>query len=106
MCHCLACQKRTGSTFGAQARWPRDKVTIEGRTTEYVRVSDSGNAVTFHFCPTCGSTVHYRIDQNPDVVAVAVGAFADPTFPAPKFSVYESRRHAWSGIPLDAEHFD
>lgn len=106
MCHCLACQKRTGSTFGAQARFPRDRVTIEGASTEYVRVGDSGNRATFHFCPTCGSTVFYWINDMPDVVAVAIGAFADPSFPAPKFSVYESRKHAWSGIPVDAEHFD
>ena len=106
MCHCLACQKRTGSTFGAQARWPRDKVTIEGVSTQYVRVADSGKRLTFQFCPMCGSTVYYRINDVPNVIAVAVGAFADPNFPAPKFSVYESRKHAWSGIPLDAEHFD
>jgi len=106
MCHCLECQKRTGSTFGAQARWPREKVTISGSSTQYVRVGDSGNKVTFHFCPTCGSTVYYGINDVPDVIAIAVGAFADPTFPQPKFSVYESRKHAWSGIPADVEHFD
>jgi len=49
MCHCLECQKRTGSTFGAQARWPREKVTISGSSTQYVRVGDSGNKVTFIF---------------------------------------------------------
>jgi len=106
MCHCLECQKRTGSTFGAQARWPREKVTISGSSTQYVRVGDSGNKVTFHFCPTCGSTVYYGINDVPDVIAIAVGAFADPTFPQPKFSVYESRKHDWSGISADVEHFD
>ena len=106
MCHCLECQKRTGSTFGAQARFPRERVTIEGVSTEYVRVADSGNRISFHFCPHCGSTVYYRIHDMPDVVAVAVGAFADPKFPAPKFSVYEARKHSWTGIPADAEHFD
>jgi hypothetical protein len=106
MCHCLACQKRTGSTFGAQARFPRDKVRIEGESTQYVRVGDSGNSATFHFCPKCGSTVYYRIDDVVDIIAVPIGAFADPLFPAPKFSVYESRKHAWSGIPSDAEHFE
>ena len=30
ICHCLACQKRTGSVFGAQARFPADAVTVEG----------------------------------------------------------------------------
>ena len=106
MCHCLACQKRTGSTFGAQARWPRDAAKIEGRSTQYVRVGDSGGSATFHFCPVCGSTVYYQIDHMPDVIAVPVGGFADPGFPSPKFSVYEERMHRWTGVPDDAEHLD
>ena len=106
MCHCLECQKRTGSTFGAQARWPRDLVTIEGRTSEYVRIADSGKRLTFYFCPHCGSTVYHQLEGFPDLVAVTMGCFADPTFPEPKFSVYESRKHPWSGIPADAQHFD
>jgi hypothetical protein len=106
MCHCLACQRRTGSAFGVQARFPRDKVSIAGRSTQYVRTADSGNQVTFHFCPDCGSTVYYRLDQAPDMIAVPVGAFADPAFPAPKVSIYEARRHAWAGAPADVEHLD
>lgn len=106
MCHCLACQRRTGSTFGVQARFPRDRVGIEGRSTSYVRTADSGNHITFHFCPACGATVYYELDDLPEVIVVAVGAFADPAFPAPRVSVYETRRHGWAGIPADAEHFD
>jgi len=30
---------------------------------------------------------------------VAVGAFADPTFPPPQSSVYDSRRHPWVQLP-------
>jgi len=106
MCHCLACQRRTGGTFAVQARFPVERVTIEGASTEYARVGDSGGTARFHFCPICGATVYYRIDGMPDVVAVPVGAFADPSFPPPKVSVYEARRHAWTGIPVDAEHWD
>jgi hypothetical protein len=106
ICHCLACQRRTGSAFGAQARFPRDKVRTEGRSTQYVRTADSGNKITFHFCPDCGATVYYRLELLPDAIAVAIGAFADPTFPAPKVSVYEARRHPWVGVPEDIEHLD
>jgi hypothetical protein len=104
VCHCLECQKRTGSAFGAQARWPAAQVAISGRAMRYVRTADSGNTVTFHFCPDCGSTVYYQLDAFPDVVAVALGAFADRDFPAPKFSVYENRKHAWTSIAGDVEH--
>lgn len=96
MCHCLECQRRTGSVFGVQARYPADRVTIEGRATEFTRPGDSGGTVTFRFCPACGSTVCWTLSDVPDVVAVAVGAFADPAFPPPKVSVYESRRHVWT----------
>lgn len=106
MCHCLACQRRTGSAFGVQARFPRDKVSVEGRSSKYVRVGDSGGQATFSFCPDCGSTVYYEIAAIPDVIAVPVGAFADPTFAPPRVSVYEARRHAWVAVPDDAEHYD
>ena len=42
MCHCLACQRRTGSAFGAQARFEASAVETEGRWTEYRRRSDEG----------------------------------------------------------------
>ncbi|MCI0429141.1 MAG: GFA family protein, partial [Rhodospirillales bacterium] len=84
ICHCLECQRRTGSVFGTQARFERAQVTaIEGRAAQYVRVGDEGNAITFHFCRECGSTVYWVLSGAPDLVAVAVGAFADPGFPAP-----------------------
>jgi len=34
-------------------------MAIEGRSTEYRRIAVSGNAIRFHFCPVCGSTVYY-----------------------------------------------
>jgi hypothetical protein len=95
LCHCHACQRRTGSAFGVQARFPREQVRIEGRSTAFVRVGDSGNPITFHFCPHCGTTVYWELKQLPDFVAVAFGAFADNKFPAPKISVYEDFAHAW-----------
>jgi hypothetical protein len=104
MCHCLECQKRTGSPFGAQARFRREQVTVEGHATEFARVADCGNTLIFRFCPECGSTVYWTGTALPDVIAVAVGVFADPTFPSPRISVYERRRHAWVSVPDGVEH--
>lgn len=106
VCHCLACQKRSGSVFAAQARFPEDAVTIEGRSTEYVRVGDEGGSARFHFCPDCGATVFYRMDFAPGFVAVPVGAFADPGFPQPRVSVYNVRKHGWVHLPDEIEQFD
>jgi hypothetical protein len=104
MCHCLACQRRTGSAFGIQARFPADRVHIAGRYTAYVRISDAGGECTFRFCPDCGATVFYSTD--PELIAVAIGAFADPSFPPPTVSVWEERQHPWLAITAAMEHHD
>lgn len=104
ICHCLACQRRTGSVFGVQARFPRDAAEIAGDSKAYVRIGDEGNEVTFHFCPVCGATVHYAVAGYDDGrIAIPVGAFADPQFPAPSVSVYETRRHSWVGLPMNID---
>ena len=106
ICHCLACQRRTGSVFGAQARYPQSRISVEGRSTSYVRTADSGGTITFHFCPECGATVYYELAALPGMIAVPIGAFADPTFPTPTVSIYEARRHAWVTLPDGVEHYD
>ncbi|WP_433930017.1 GFA family protein [Sorangium cellulosum] len=104
VCHCLACQRRTGSVFGAQARFSRESVKIKGHGKDFVRIGDEGTKSTFTFCPECGATVYYVMAGNEDIVAIPVGAFADPAFPGPTFSVYEERMHGWVVMPQDIEH--
>ena len=105
-CHCLDCQKRSGSPFAVQARWPEEQVATEGDSRTYVHFADSGNRITHHFCPQCGTTVHYRIEGKFDgLVAIPLGAFDDPYFLRPRFSVWESRKHDWVEIlGEDVEH--
>lgn len=105
ICHCLACQRRTGSPFAQQARFPRENVRVAGRSTAFVRVGDAGSRAVFHFCPTCGTTVYYEPENLPDFIVIPVGAFAEPDFPAPTVSVYEERMHSWIVPPTDAEHY-
>ena len=108
VCHCLDCKRRTGSAFSNNARFPEGKVSFEGLSKDYTRISDAGSRVTYFFCPECGTTVHYRIDTQPGLIAIPVGAFADLNFPPPFLSFYhESRRYPWVEIgakPL--ERFD
>lgn len=106
VCHCLACQRRTGSVFGTQARFRSQEVVVKGQSTAYVRIGDAGGRITFHFCPACGSTVHYQIAGQEEFIAIPVGAFAEPGFPPPARSVYETRKHAWVGLPAGVEHLD
>ena len=93
--------------FGVQARFAAEDVRIEGESSEYVRISDEGDPRTFHFCPHCGATVYFPLsDGASEFIAVPVGAFADPSFPAPVRSIYESRQHPWVTLAALAEHHD
>lgn len=105
ICHCLACQRRSGSAFAEQARFRREDVTPSGRSTVYERAGDKGPGARFHFCPVCGATVYYEPVGMPEFVAVPVGAFAEPGFPTPTVSVYEERMHGWVVPPPGAEHY-
>ncbi len=108
VCHCLACQQRTGSAFAAQVRFPASQVSVTGEVRAWTRIADSGNRATYRFCPACGSTIAYGLDHAPETVAVPIGAFADPAaFGTPIFSVYEERKFDW--VTVDApgmEHMD
>lgn len=45
LCHCLACQRRTGAPFSANAFYSVDCIEISGASTEFVRTGDSGGNV-------------------------------------------------------------
>ena len=104
VCHCLACQRRTGSVFGAQARFAKEAVSVTGTSTPFERVGDAGTKATFHFCPDCGATVYWTMSAFEDAIAIPVGAFADPSFPPPVISVYDERMHGWVRMPDGIEH--
>jgi hypothetical protein len=107
ICHCRACKQRSGSAFAAQVRFPEAQVTVSGETGAWVRTADSGNRVTYHFCPLCGSTAHYDVDAQPGIVAVPLGNFTEPHNYRPGFSVWESRRLDWVAISAEGiEHID
>jgi hypothetical protein len=101
ICHCLACQRRTGSAFGLQAAFRPDQVRVTGRYSDFTRISDEADRRehTFHFCPDCGSQVFYTEPDEPDLIVVSVGSFADPSFPPPTESGYHFRRHEWLTLP-------
>lgn len=102
MCHCQECQRRTGAVLSNQARFRREQITFAGATTAWTRAAESGNTLTFHFCPVCGSTVYWTGTGFAGLVAVAIGTFADRDFPPPTVSVWESERHPWVTVPGDA----
>ena len=105
LCHCLACQRRTGSVFAALASFAAP-YKVSGRATEYLRVGDQGARFRFRFCPLCGTTLFHTEEGREEAsVGVAVGAFADPDFRPPQVSVYDCRRHPWVERPPGTQRY-
>ena len=99
LCHCRACQRRTGTAFHFGATYLKERVRLEGERKVYERDADSGYRIRFHFCPDCGTTLYWEGDRNPAVCGVAVGAFEPGTFRPPSDSIWEESMHSWLGLP-------
>ena len=54
-----------------------------------------GRSVTYHFCPTCGSTLYWVVEGDNPVLAMAVGNFVDPGFRPPDMELHADHRHDW-----------
>ena len=104
-CHCIACQRRSGSPFGVIAYYPADQITIKGNSRHFERPTDEGNIFGAFFCPTCGSTVYAQSGKHPTMIGVPVGAIGDPEYPAPVRSVWEQSMHRWVMVPGEIQHF-
>ena len=104
-CHCLDCQRRTGAPFSVGAFYAIEAVDIRGTAKKFTREAASGRKVHMYFCPNCGSTVYWKPDGLPSLIGVAVGALADPKYPAPVRSVFEQSQHHWVQIDGALEHF-
>lgn len=102
ICHCHACQQRSGSAFSWQARWPEAQVTTRGEAKAWQRTGDEGQVAEFSFCPVCGTTVWYVNESMPGVTAIPLGGMdgqhPPQDQPAPKVSVYENRLQPWLAV--------
>ena len=105
VCHCAACQRRTGAIMHSGAAYLKSQVRVEGASKVYTRTADSGYEIRFHFCPNCGSNVYWEGDRFPNEYGIAVGSFADSEFAPPTYSVYEESMHHWVKLPSGINHF-
>src|SRR5262249_53477920 len=66
VCHCKACQRRTGAVMHSGVYFAKSQVRIEGPEKVYTRDAQEGRKISFHFCPTCGSSVYWDFDLRPE----------------------------------------
>ena len=105
-CHCLNCQKSSGTGHVPFAGYPEPQVTIKGKTKGYSYKADSGGTATSMFCPECGSSMFGTTTSFPGLMAVRLGVMDDSSGFQPQMDVYMKRLRTWDHDLKGAPSFD
>jgi hypothetical protein len=101
-CHCVDCRKTSATGHATHVAVPPESFSVSGALSRYPRPADSGNIVTRHFCPTCGSAIYSTNSGMPGMAFVRASSLDDPNAVTPGMVVYASRAPAWGrleGLP-------
>lgn len=97
-CHCLSCQKLSGSGHTLNVLLPEAGFTARGTTKAYTWQADSGNMVTTRFCPECGSPLFGHNPAFTGMVVIRAASLDDSSDIAPAMSVYAKRLQPWDHL--------
>jgi len=105
-CHCKDCQRVSGTGHTSNARFRSEDVSLKGETKAYTVKADSGNIITRHFCPTCGSRLYNENSSRPSMMNMHVGSFEDHTWYEPQWIVYKKGQPAWDTARADIPAYE
>src|SRR5215470_4103663 len=101
-CHCLDCQRQTGSAFVLNALIETDAVMLLSGAPVAVGVpTDSGLPHEIHRCPTCQTAVWSNYGGRPALRFVRVGTLDQPSALAPDVHIFTRSKQPWVGLPPD-----
>ncbi len=98
LCRCRNCQRATGGPFAANVWVARSALTFTAGELKYrVVTSDQGNAVSYGFCPACGSPGSGDVDVLP-IATVKAASLDDPSGLEPGIELYTSCAYPWDTL--------
>jgi len=104
VCHCLDCQKQSGSAFGMSLVIAPGCFRLEsGTLKEFVTTTASGREKTCAFCPECGVRIYNRTSR---LMSVKAGTLDDTSSLAPDTHYWAKRRQTWLPLPDDVPVFE
>jgi hypothetical protein len=105
-CHCLNCQRQTGSAFVINLLIETDRVEVLTGSPQAVDVPrDDGSAQRICRCPVCQVAVFSQYGW-PSVLFVRAGTLDDPTDVRPDVHIYVRSKVRWLALPADVPAFD
>jgi hypothetical protein len=100
-CHCLDCQRQTGSAFVINALIEADRVQVSGETAATRMPTDSGQPHDIHRCAACGTALWSEYGGRSEIRFMRVGTLNDPTAIAPDAHIFTRTKQPWVSLPAD-----
>ena len=105
-CHCVNCQRQTGSAFVINVLIETDRVEVVAGDLQPVDAPrDDGSRQTILRCPVCQVAV-YSHYGHPGVAFVRAGTLDAPSSVAPDVHIYTRSKLPWVAIPEHVPSFD
>jgi hypothetical protein len=104
-CHCLNCQRQTGSGFVVNVLIEAERVEIVGEAPAAVDVPrDDGSAQEIFRCPDCQVAVYSRYG-HPGVYFIRAGTLDDPASVCPDVHIFARTKLPWVSLPEGVPSF-
>ena len=101
-CHCLDCQRQTGSAFVLNALIETDRIELlSGEPIPITMPTDSGRPHDVYRCPKCLIAVWSDYGRRPNLRFVRVGTLDDPKALVPDVHIFTRSKQPWVGLPPD-----
>ena len=105
-CHCLNCQRQTGSAFVINVLIEADRVELAGREPESVGVPrDDGSRQEIVRCPECRVAL-YSHYTYPTISFVRAGTLDEPASVSPDVHIFTRSKLPWVTLPGGVPSFD
>ena len=106
-CHCLNCQRHTGSAFVINLLIEADRVELEGDVPQPVDMPlDGGSPNRIFRCPTCRVAVWSEYGGRSQVLFVRSGTLEDPGAVSPDVHIYTRSKLPWIELPASVPAFE
>ena len=105
-CHCLSCQRQTGSAFVINAIVEKDNVQLLQGDVEPVAVPrDNGTMQTIMRCPACKVAL-WSFYTYPQLAFVRAGTLDVPSSVTPDVHIYTRSKLPWVALPSGVPAFE
>lgn len=95
ICWCRVCQKISGNGT-ANAIFPSTAIEVTGSMHCFTSIADSGNQISRHFCPGCGSHLFASSSATPQFRVVRLGTLDDPSSIRPEVNMWSASAPSWA----------